>query len=105
MKKVHIPLPRRKIAAFCRKWKVNEFSLFGSVLQDGFRPDSDIDVIVDFEAGAVHTILDLAKMTEELETIFGRHVDLMTLSSVRQSRNYLRRKEILSTREPVYVTG
>jgi hypothetical protein len=105
MKKVHIPLPRRKIAAFCRKWKVKEFSLFGSVLRDGFRPDSDIDVIVDFEAEVVHTLFDLAAMAEELETIFSRHVDLMTLSSVRQSRNYLRRKEILSTREPVYVAG
>jgi hypothetical protein len=105
MKKVHIPLPRRKIAAFCKKWKVREFSLFGSVLQDHFRPASDIDVIVDFETGAVHTLFDLATMTGELEIIFGRHVDLMTLSSVRQSRNYLRRKEILSTREPVYVTG
>ena len=105
MKKINIPLPREEIAAFCRKWKVREFSLFGSVLQDGFRPDSDIDVIVDFEAGEVHTLFDLATMTGELETIFGRHVDLMTLSSVRTSRNYLRRKEILSTREPVYVTG
>jgi len=105
MKKVRIALPRKKIAAFCRKWQVREFSLFGSVLRDGFRPDSDIDVIVDFETGAVHTLFDLAVMTEELETIFGRRVDLMTLSSVRQSRNYLRRKEILSTREPVYVTG
>jgi predicted nucleotidyltransferase len=105
MKKVHIPLPRRKIATFCQRWKVREFSLFGSVLRDGFRPDSDIDVIVDFEIGVVHTLFDLAAMAEELETIFGRHVDLMTLSSVRQSRNYLRRKEILSTREPVYVTG
>ena len=105
MKKVRITLPRRKIAAFCRKWKIKEFSLFGSVLQDDFRPDSDIDVIVDFEPGTVHTILDLATMTEELETIFGRQVDLMTLPSIEQSRNYLRRKEILSTREPVYVTG
>ena len=105
MKKVRITLPRRKIAAFCRKWKIKEFSLFGSVLQDDFRPDSDIDVIIDFEAGTVHTLLDLATMTVELETLFGRQVDLMTLPSIEQSRNYLRRKEILSTREPVYVTG
>lgn len=105
MRKVHISLPRKKIEAFCRKWKVREFSLFGSVLQDDFRPDSDIDVIVDFEPGTVHTLLDLATMNEELETIFGRQVDLMTLPSIEQSRNYLRRKEILSTREPVYVTG
>lgn len=105
MKKVHIPLPKKRITAFCRKWMIKEFSLFGSVLQDDFRPDSDIDVIVDFEPGTVHTLLDLATMNEELESIFGRHVDLMTLPSIEQSRNYLRRKEILSTREPVYVTG
>jgi hypothetical protein len=105
MKMVRIPLPRKKIAAFCQRWRIREFSLFGSVLQAGFRPDSDIDVIVDFEPGTIHTILDLATMTEELETIFGRRVDLMTLPSIERSRNYLRRKEILSTREPVYVTG
>jgi predicted nucleotidyltransferase len=105
MKKARVPLPRKKIAAFCKRWGIREFSLFGSVLRDGFRPDSDIDVIVDFEPGAVHTILDLAKMNEELEIIFGRRIDLMTLPSIEQSRNYLRRKEILSTREPVYVTG
>jgi predicted nucleotidyltransferase len=105
MKKARVPLPRKKIAAFCKRWGIREFSLFGSVLRDGFRPDSDIDVIVDFEPGAVHTILDLAKMNEELEIIFGRRIDLMTLPSIEQSRNYLRRKEILSTRKPVYVAG
>ena len=46
--KPHIDIPRKKIVEFCHKWKVREFSVFGSVLRDDFRSDSDIDVIVDF---------------------------------------------------------
>ncbi len=48
MRKPHIELPKEKIAEFCKKWKIREFSLFGSVLREDFRPDSDIDVLVTF---------------------------------------------------------
>ena len=47
-----IPIDRVMIAAFCQKWKITEFSLFGSVLTDEFRPDSDVDVMVSFEPGS-----------------------------------------------------
>jgi predicted nucleotidyltransferase len=104
MAKAHIEIPREKIAEFCKKWNIREFAFFGSVLRDDFRPDSDIDVVVDFEPNVSRTLFDLVSMIDELKEIFGRKVDLLTRSAVEQSRNYIRRKEILSTLEVVHVS-
>jgi predicted nucleotidyltransferase len=104
MGKERIELPREKIEDFCRKWKVREFALFGSVLQESFCPDSDIDVLVDFEPGLSRSLFDLVNMTDELKEIFGRDVDLLTRPAVEKSRNYIRRKAILSSMEVVYVS-
>lgn len=102
--KPHIEIPRRKIVEFCHKWKIREFSLFGSVLRGDFRSDSDIDVIVDFEPDVRRSLFDIVSMIDELKEIFGREVDLMTRQAVEQSRNYIRRKAILSSTEVVYVS-
>lgn len=104
MAKAHIEIPRDKIAEFCKKWMIREFAFFGSVLRDDFRPDSDIDVVVDFEPDSHRTLFDLISMIDELKGILGRNVDLMTRSAVEQSRNYIRRKEILSTLKVVHVS-
>ena len=104
MARPRIDLPRERIAEFCRRWKVREFSLFGSVLRDDFRPDSDVDVMVDFEPDAKRSLFDLVSMMDELKEIFGREVDLLTRRAVEQSRNYIRRKAILSSREVVHVS-
>lgn len=103
MGKAHIIIPKEKIVEFCKEWKVIEFSFFGSVLRDDFRPDSDIDVIVDFEPDAGHSLFDLVDMADELKEIFGRNVDLLTKRGIEESRNYIRRREILSTMEVVYA--
>lgn len=104
MKKANIDLPKEKIAGFCNKWHIREFALFGSaVLQGHFRPDSDVDVMVDFEKGKKISLFDLITMKEELELIFGREVDLVTRQGVEQSRNYIRRKSIFSSVEVVYA--
>jgi predicted nucleotidyltransferase len=103
-KSARVSIPKAEIERFCKKWHVRELALFGSVLKDGFRPDSDIDVIVDFEPGKRHSLFDLATMTDELKEIFGREVDLMTRQAVQQSRNYIRRKAILSSMKSVYVS-
>ena len=97
-----IDIDREKIAEFCRQWRITEFSLFGSVLRDDFRPDSDVDVMVGFDPQARWTLLDLAEMKEQLETMLGRDVDLLTRRGVEQARNPLRKKEILSSAETVY---
>ncbi|MFA5378782.1 MAG: nucleotidyltransferase family protein [Dehalococcoidia bacterium] len=94
---------KKEIEKFCQAWNVQEFQVFGSVTTNNFRPDSDIDIIVDFKPGSVHTLIDLAKMEEELERIFNRRIDLITRRAIEQSRNPIRKKAILSTMEQVYV--
>ncbi|MCZ7627380.1 MAG: DNA polymerase subunit beta [Candidatus Methylomirabilota bacterium] len=95
-----IPIDRDKIAEFCRRWKITELSLFGSVLRDDFRPDSDVDVLVTFAEDAQWSLFDLVDIQEELGQILGRKVDL---TEKRGLRNPFRRYEILRTKEVVYV--
>jgi len=102
--KPNIEIPREEIAAFCRKWKIEELSMFGSVLREDFRPDSDIDVLVSFSGEARWSLFDMINMEEELQTILGREVDLVERSTVERSRNYIRRKAILSNLEMIYAT-
>ena len=99
----HLALPRHAIEAFCQRWKITELSLFGSVLRDDFRPDSDVDVLVSFDPESRWSLLDLARIQCELETILGRNVDLVTRSSVENSHNWIRREAILSTAQRIYT--
>lgn len=96
-----IPIDRDQIAEFCRRWKIQEFALFGSVLRDDFGPDSDVDVLVAFEPDAPWSLFDLVDMEDELKTMFGHEVDLV---SKRGLRNPFRRHEIFTTREVIYAT-
>jgi uncharacterized protein len=101
--RVRIPIDHDAIAAFCRRWGIVELALFGSVLRDDFRPDSDVDVLVTFAPDAHPTLFDLVDMQDELRAIFGREVDLLTRRGVEASRNPERRQAILSTAELLYV--
>ena len=98
-----LEISRDKIAEFCRRWKITEFALFGSVLRDDFRPDSDIDVLVTFAPGASWRFYDLISIREELESLFGRPIDLVEKRLVERSENYIRRKHILNHLETIYV--
>lgn len=89
------------LAAFCRKWKIAEMSLFGSVLREDFRPDSDVDVLVRFAPEAKWSLLDLPRMQFELSGILGRNADLVDINGL---RNPFRRQEILATRQVVYAS-
>jgi len=97
-----IKLPMQRIAEFCHKWQVTEFALFGSVLRNDFRPDSDIDIMVQFYPEAHPTFNTLDQMEIELKTIFDRDIDLITRQGIETSRNYLRRHEILSSAQVIY---
>ncbi|MEO0457513.1 MAG: nucleotidyltransferase domain-containing protein [Cyanobacteria bacterium P01_A01_bin.114] len=97
---IRLPLP--EIAEFCDRWSVAEFALFGSVLRDDFRSDSDIDVLVDLDRERHHTLIDLVDMQADLEVIFGRKVDIVTRRGIEHSLNYLRRDSILSSAVLVY---
>lgn len=96
-------IPRDKIAEFCRRWKINELSLFGSVLREDFQPDSDVDVLVSFAPDVTWSLWDLVTMQEELTQILGREVDLVERRAVERSKNYIRRRHILSSAERIYV--
>jgi len=95
-----IKVARADIEAFCRKWQVAEMALFGSVLREDFRPESDIDVLIDFTPDAPWTLYEWIDMRDELAALFGRPVDL---TSKRALRNPFRKKEILSSREIIYA--
>jgi hypothetical protein len=97
-----IPIDRDKVAAFCRRWQITNLSFFGSVLRDDFRPDSDVDVLVSFAPDAHWSLFDMVHMQQEIEEILGRKVDLVSRRAVEASRNYIRRKAILSLTEVVY---
>jgi hypothetical protein len=83
-----IPIPHDQIAAFCRKHHIRRLSLFGSVLRDDFRPESDVDVIVEFEPGQTPG-LEFFTLDEELGAILDRKVDLNTPRSLSK---YFRRR-------------
>ena len=95
-----IPIDHERIAEFCRKWRITEFALFGSVLREDFRSDSDVDVLAVFDPDAPWSLWDHMDMEEELEGLFGRPVDLV---SKRALKNPYRRHEILKTHQVIYA--
>jgi predicted nucleotidyltransferase len=98
-----LDLPQKKIADFCRKWRIKEFALFGSVLGSEFRPDSDVDVLVTFAPNARWTLFDHVEMQEELRSILGRDVDLVSRHGIERSRNQTRRQAILDSARVIYA--
>src|SRR6266850_1208157 len=97
--KKNIHIPADKIAEFCKRNGIRKLSLFGSVLRPDFRPDSDIDLLVEFRAGAAPSLLDLARMERELSVLGGHKVDLRTPKEL--SRCF--RDEVLSTASVQYA--
>ncbi|MFQ6110870.1 MAG: nucleotidyltransferase family protein [Nitrospinota bacterium] len=98
-----LEIPQEKITAFCRKWKVTEFCLFGSILREDFGPESDVDVLVSFERDAKWSLFDIVNMQGELTEIFGRKVDLVERKAIEQSSNPFRKRHILNNLERVLI--
>ena len=92
-----------QIAAFCGRWDIRELAVFGSVLRDDFGPHSDVDVLVGFNESAEWSLLDHARMQQELSELIGRPVDLLTRGAVESSPNWIRREAILSTAEVIHA--
>jgi uncharacterized protein len=98
MPDIAIEIDKEKLREFCRKWKITEFALFGSVVRpEEFREDSDVDVLVRFADDAKWGLFDLVHAQDELAAIFGRDVDLVERESVEQSENRFRRRSILNS--------
>ena len=100
MNKAHIHIPRDRIAELCQRHRIRRLSLFGSVLRDDFGPESDVDVLVEFEPGDEPSLAGLFHLQDELSGLFEkRPVDVATPSIL---RNPYRRKSILRDLQPIY---
>jgi predicted nucleotidyltransferase len=96
----HLSISREQLSDFCKRWRVKEFALFGSVVREDFRPDSDIDVLVDFLPGARLGFWDFVHMKFELEELLERPVDLVKKGTI---RNPYRRASIDKDLQVVYA--
>jgi len=101
MSRARIEVPQKRIAEFCRRHHIRWLALFGWVLRDDFRPDSDIDVLVEFEPEHRYTYFTLARIEEELASLLGRKVDL----HVPKTLHPFIRDKVLSQAEALYVGG
>jgi len=95
---VNIP-KKEQLVVFAKQHHIRKLALFGSILRDDFRPDSDIDILVEFDPEHTPGFFDLMKMEEELSLLFGRSVDLRTPQDL--SRYF--RDDVLETAEVQYL--
>jgi predicted nucleotidyltransferase len=96
-----IKVPRSELSAFCRKYRIRRLAFFGSVLRDDFGPQSDVDVLVEFDQNAKVGLIKLAGIELELGELIGRKVDLNTAGCISK---YFRDK-VLSEAEDLYVAA
>jgi predicted nucleotidyltransferase len=96
---VPLHIPFEELSAFCRRYQVRELAIFGSMLRQDYRPDSDIDLLITFKPEARVTFLTLARMQRELETLFGRKVDLVPKDGLKPGI----RDHILATAQVLYA--
>ena len=95
-----IDIPYEAIAEFCRRNDIRKLSLFGSVLREEFTPESDVDVLVEFEAGKTPGLAFLS-MADEVERLLGREVDFVTPNAL--SKYY--KDKVLAEAEPLFVAA
>lgn len=95
-----IQINANRIKEFCGKWQIIELSLFGSILRDDFRPDSDVDVLVSFAPDAKTSYWDWPEMQDELKDIFGHDADIVIKEGL---VNPYRRRRILTSRKVIYA--
>jgi predicted nucleotidyltransferase len=98
-----ITLPMDRISEFCKRWNIRELAVFGSFLRDDFAEQSDIDLLIDPKPGVKWALPDYLAMEEEMAKLLGRRVELVERAGVERSRNYIRRRHIFATAEPIYV--
>ncbi len=94
-----VPVSYEVIAAFCQRHHIRKLALFGSVLRDDFRPDSDIDVLVEFNPEAHITLFDMGAIQVDLSALLGREVDLKTAGFI--NRGF--RERVLETAQVLYA--
>lgn len=100
-----IELTSEGVRQFCRRWRIRELAVFGSVLREDFRADSDIDLLVTFEEGAPWDLLDLLEMQDEASLVLGRRVDLFSRRGIEAASNPILKQEVLGAAETVYAAS
>ncbi len=96
-----IKIKREALATFCKERRISRLALFGSILSDKFRPDSDVDVLVEFEPGTRLGLIGMAQLEMELSSLLGRKADLRTPSEL--SRYF--RNDVLRQAEVQFAAG
>jgi uncharacterized protein len=97
--KEHLSYDEQELAELCDRHRITTVSIFGSAVRGELRPDSDIDVIVEFEPGTPLSYFTLGEIQQDLTDLFGRHVDLKMPSTLSR---YIKER-VLSVAEPIYV--
>jgi predicted nucleotidyltransferase len=99
MTSANIPIPGRRLAILCRRYHVSKLALFGSILREDFRPESDVDVLVAFEADAHVGFVTLSRMQRELSELFHRRVDLVPMDGLKP----IIRESVLTSAQDIYA--
>ena len=100
MRPMAINIPKERIETLCLRYQVRELAVFGSVLRPDFDSTSDVDFLVTFEPDCKCDLFDLSDLAQELEGIFGRHVDLVEKAAL---KNPFRKKNIFNSMEIIYA--
>ena len=96
---MNVEIDSAKVAAYCRRNGIRTLEVFGSALRDDFRPESDIDLLVEFEPGAEIGLFEHARIARELGDLLGRKVDLVSKKGLKPRI----RDEVLAHAEPLYA--
>jgi hypothetical protein len=96
---LRIEIDRSRLSELCRRYGVRRLSFFGSVLRDDFRPESDVDVLIEFEPEANVGLFEFVDLQQELEEVLDRHVDLHTPASL----SHFFREKVLESAEVAYA--
>ena len=99
MSESKISYPKESLERFCRRYQVRRLALFGSVIRDDFRPDSDVDVLISFNPEAKVSFMTLGKMKRELSLIFRRSVDLVPQEGLKPAI----RDDVLASAQEIYA--
>jgi hypothetical protein len=100
---LRVSLPLQKIADFCQRWSIGRLEVFGSVLREDFRPDSDLDFVATYLPKARWSLLDRVRMKLELEAMLGREVDLLNRRALERPQANNRAALILAQAETIYA--
>lgn len=98
-----LSITSEQLAKFCERWQIAELAFFGSILRNDFNADSDIDVLVTYKPTAKRGLFEKLKLKDELSLLLHREVDVVSKKAIETSHNWLRRKNILSSAEVIYV--